>query len=254
MHFLINELSFIGQAEDIYQADQLIESLVKIIKEINEIKGSDPLQTHSTLSYQKISQDLTLKQWLHNNFKSLESKNQKIAQVLIRMLNKGPFVDVQGLLNTKPCYYNEKDVSNSSISSAVYLQGILISLQNSDNFTAEYITINIQNEPNENICIHNLTKIQQARKICPKYNPHPKHDSQSSWKNATPMNLNDDDAQKALNQSIKYKELQRYSYFDDKYYRFHSDNTFNNQGYPTYHGYPVDKSDVPNEVLKKLTR
>ncbi|MGK7941402.1 MAG: DUF262 domain-containing protein [Crocosphaera sp.] len=147
---------------------------------------------------------------------------------------------------------NEKDISNSSISGAVYLQGILISLQNSDDFTAEYIRINVKNESDENVFIHNLTEIKQARKICPKYNPHPKHDSRSSWKNATTMDLNDDDAQNALNQSIEYKALQRYSYFDDKYYRFHSENTFNNKGYPTYHGYPIDKSDVPNEVFKRL--
>jgi hypothetical protein len=68
------------------------------------------------------------------------------------------------------------------------------------------------------------------------------------------MDLNDEDAQKALNQSIEYKALQRYSYFNDKYYRFHSENTFNDKGYPTYHGYPVDQSDVPNEILKQLTR
>jgi hypothetical protein len=137
MHFLINELSFIGQAEDIHQADQLIESLVKIIKEINQIKGSDPLQTHSSLSSQKISQDLTLYEWLNTQLKSSNSQTRILARLLIEILNKGPFVDVQELLNPEPCYYNQKDVSNSSISGAVHLQGILISLQNTDEFKDE---------------------------------------------------------------------------------------------------------------------
>lgn len=170
MHFLINELSFLGQAKDgdIADADQLMNEIVNIIKEIENIKRSDPIQTHSSLSSRQLSPNLTLYQWLQTKFNSSHSKDRQLASFLIQIITKGPFVDVQGLLKTCQCFYNKKDVSDSSISGAAYLKGILISLQNSEEFSDKYI------------------------------------------------------------------------------------NVYDQEGYPTYHGYSVDFSKIPNEIRSQL--
>ncbi len=249
MHFLINEKSFIGQAKNIYETNELITEIVRIIKEINKIKGSDPLQTHSTLSSGKLSSDLTLYQWLQNSLKSRNRQNKTLAQFLIQIINKGPFVDVQGLLNNQQYLVNKIDVSDSSIAGAVILEGTLISLQNAGIFSSQLIEINYQNTSKT---LNNLTEISHAKKICPRYNPHPKHDKQGSWQGATKMDLSDQEAQIALNKSIEYKENQRFSYYNNKFYRFHFENVYDEQGYPTYHGYPVSDSDVPNEIKSQF--
>lgn len=59
MHFLINELAFIKQAQNIYEADRLIQNMFGIIQEIKSIQGSDPLLTHSSLSNCNLADNLT---------------------------------------------------------------------------------------------------------------------------------------------------------------------------------------------------
>lgn len=252
MHFLINELSFVGQAKDnnIADADRLMNKIVNIIKEIEKIKGSDPIQTHSNLSSRQLSQNLTLYQWVYQKLNSSNRGDRTLAMFLIQIIIKVPFIDVQGLFNNCQCFYNDNDVSNSSVLGAVHLKGILISLQNAKEFSEEYITVNLKNK-NQDVTIHNLTQISQAKKICPRYQPHPKHYQKASWKDATPMDLNDEEAQIALDKSIEFNR-QRFSYYNDRFYRFHFDNAYNAKGYPTYHGYPIESSTVPDEIRSQL--
>ncbi|MBD2135915.1 hypothetical protein H6F47_26830 [Sphaerospermopsis sp. FACHB-1094] len=86
-----------------------------------------------------------------------------------------------------------------------------------------------------------------------------KHDPSGYWKNATPMNLKDQEAQKVLNSSVcnsNENSEKRYGFHKetDQFYVFHSDNTFDEQGYPTYHGFPIPEDQVPKEVLNKIKR
>ncbi|MFM7579862.1 MAG: hypothetical protein ACKO5Q_23395, partial [Microcystaceae cyanobacterium] len=50
MYFFINELSFIGQAKDVYEAKQFITELYSIIKEIEPLQKDNPVQTHSNIA------------------------------------------------------------------------------------------------------------------------------------------------------------------------------------------------------------
>lgn len=257
MKFFINELSFIGQADSVFTANTLMEEIFHIFKEIDAIRGkNNPLRKHNNLSNCYLTSELTLYTWFYHNDNSL---NRDQRSFLLKILTKSPFIDeeepIKAKLQNCKCLHNQKDISDSSIAGAVHLQGILISLQNAGEFSKENITIILipENQKNQNRTIHNLTQIHQARKICPRYNPdYGKHDPMITRENATPMDLSDEDAQKALNQSIKYKDRQRFSYFQGKFYRFHCENTDNAQGYPTYHGYPVKDSDVPNNIKKQL--
>ncbi|WP_222620802.1 hypothetical protein [Sphaerospermopsis sp. LEGE 00249] len=161
MHFLINELSFIGQASNNYEADELMKHIFQIITEISVIQNGDPIQTHSSFASQNISSELTVSQWIFENKNSKNSEQQKIAMILLRLLSKGLFVDVQNLLNDCKCHYQNIDVTSSSLAGAVKLPGILISLQNNPDFVTENIEVEFQEGTNdlENRTVKNLTQI-----------------------------------------------------------------------------------------------
>ncbi|GCL37218.1 hypothetical protein SR1949_23250 [Sphaerospermopsis reniformis] len=261
MHFLINELSFIGQASNNYEADELMKHILEILEEISVLQNGDPIQTHSSFSSQQLSSELTISQWIFQNKNSKNSEQQKIAMILLRLLSKGPFIDVQDFFNDCKCHYQKQDVSSSSLAGAVKLPGILISLQNNPDFITENIEVKFQEGTNdlENRTVKNLTQITQAIKICPRYKLHSKHDPSGYWKNATPMNLKDQEAQKVLNSSVcnsNENSEKRYGFHKetDQFYVFHSDNTFDEQGYLTYHGFPIPEDQVPKEVLNKIKR
>ncbi|MFN6034613.1 MAG: hypothetical protein ACK48B_11340, partial [Dolichospermum sp.] len=163
--------------------------------------------------------------------------------------------------NDCKCNYQKQDVSSSSLAGAAKLPGILISLQNNPNFIQENIEVEFQEGTSslENRSIKNLTEIKHAKKICPRYKLHSKHDPSGYWKNATPMNLTNEEAQKVLNCSVgnsNENSEKRYGFHKqtDQFYVFHSDNTFDEQGYPTYHGFPIPENQVPPKILIKIKR
>jgi hypothetical protein len=259
MHFLINELSFVAQADNDYEADKLMKNIFNIIKEISVLQNGDPIQIHSSFASQKLSSELTVQAWFFKSQNSRRPELQKITSILLRLLSKGPFVDEQDLLNDCKCHYYNQDVSLSSLAGAAKLQGILISLQNNPDFIHENIEVKFQEDINaiETRRIKNLTEIEQAVKICPRYRFHSKHDSKHPWENATPMDLTDEEAQKVLNSSVcnsNENSEKRYGYRkeNDKFYVFHSDNSFNEKGYPTYHGFPVSEDKVPDKIIDKI--
>ncbi|AFZ55964.1 hypothetical protein H6G54_27630 [Anabaena cylindrica FACHB-243] len=261
MHFLINELSFVGQAANDYEADELMKTIFKIIAEISVLQNDDPIQTHSSFASQNITPELTVSQWIFKQKNSKNSDQQKIARILLILLSKGPFIDVQGLIDDCKCFHQKKCVSSTSLAGAAVLKGVLISLQNNSDFSNENIEVEFQKctNPCENIIIKNLTKIKHAIRICPRYKLHSKHDLLGYWENATPMDLRNEEAQKVLNSSIgnsNENSEKRYGFHKEKhqFYVFHSDNSFDEQGYPTYHGFPIPENQVPAEILIKIKR
>ncbi|MEA5616477.1 hypothetical protein VB711_01285 [Cronbergia sp. UHCC 0137] len=273
MQFLINELSFIGQAVNKYEADELMNNLLEIIYEIKDIKNDVPILTHSSFTYQKLCLNLTLQEWFFSQIKEQkskiqtdeETKKQRKLQSLLQLLSKGPYIDTdyKYLIDDCQCFYQQKDVSSSSLAGAAKLPGILISLKNSPDFVQENIEVEFEEGINstETRIINNLTEIKHARKICPRYKiSSNKHDLKGHWERGTPMDLTDvEEAQKILNSSIcssNNNSEKRYGYHKEsvKFYVFHSDNTFDEQGYPTYHGFPISENQVPKEVLNKIKR
>jgi hypothetical protein len=79
------------------------------------------------------------------------------------------------------------------------------------------------------------------------------------------MDLRDEkEAQKVLNSSVEDTSIKdsngnsskRYGFNKktDNYYIFRSDNTFDEQGYPTYHGFIIPEDQVPPKILIKIKR
>lgn len=269
MQFLINECSLIGQAKDSVEADELIVHLYDIIKEIEPIKGDNPIKTYSNFSNQKLAHNLTIYQWLSQTLKSQDRNKRTVAQFFIQIINKGPFIDLQDefkeISASHKCYLNKQDLSTSSLLCVVYLQKKLklISLQKAPDFASEYLHVEFGiYQSLELIKIHNLTTVEQAKKIRPIYKFNPKHHHQAKGnpqKPHTPMDLTDKEAQKVLDNSIESSSensKRRYGYHreKDQYYIFHPDNASNQEGYFTYHGFPVEETQVPDRIRNQLLR
>jgi hypothetical protein len=247
MHFLINELSFIGQAQHNDDADNLMKILLEIIDEIEPIRAEKSILIHSSFFSCYISTVLKVKDWLYAKSKSSIGEEQENNRLLlIKLMNKGPFVDeiLEESIDYHECEFNNQNVLGSSLVGAAYLKGTLISLQNAPDFVVERVRVKFTTDGKsyEDIEISNLTDVGQANKLRPRHVPSPKH-ALGGW--GTLMDLNDEDAQAILNKGV-VNGRQIYGYFKGKFYEFQSDNVGG------FHGYPVPLNEVPSKVIKKM--
>jgi hypothetical protein len=247
MRFLINELSFIGQAQHHDDADNLMKVLLEIIEEIEPIRGEEPILIHSSFFSCYISKSLKVKDWVYAKSKSFIGEEQENNRLfIIKLMNKGPFVDeiLEESIDYHECQFNNQDVLGSSLAGAAYLKGTLISLQNAPDFVVEFVQVKftIDGKFYENVEISNLTNVNQANKLRPRYVPSPKHAS-GGW--GTLMDLSDEVAQAVLDKGV-VNGRQIYGYFEGKFYEFQSDNAGG------FHGYPVSPNEVPSKVIKKM--
>lgn len=251
MRFFINELSLVGQAKNIYEAEQFITELSSIIKKIKEIKhlqGDEPIETYSNIANEKICSDLTLYECL-NTLKLMGKRSRDVAVLVLIMISKKKSISQEEIPNFCQCYFKNQEVHLNSLLRAAYYQGVLISFQNAEDFVDERIRVIFrENEQKDarDIVIINLTKVEQTAKVFLRYKASPKHRKMGErGEKGTLMDLTDEEGQLALNKSIAHGN-QRYSYFNDKFYEFQSDNA------GTFHGYPILRKDVPDKVIKKL--
>ncbi len=247
MRFLINELSFIGQAQHNDDADNLMKVLLEIIEELEPIRGEESILIHSSFFSCYISTALKVKEWLYAKSKSSIGEEQENNRLLlIKLMNKGPFIDeiLEESIDYHECKFNEQDVLGSSLAGAAYLKGTLISLQNAPDFVVECVRVKftIDGKFYEDLDISNLTAVGQANKLRPRYVPSPKH-ALGGW--GTIIDLSDQIAQAVLDKGI-VSGRQIYGYFEGKFYEFQSDNIYG------FHGYPVSQNEVPSKVIKQM--
>lgn len=252
MHFLINEQSFIGQAQNSHDADSLMQVLIDIIKELEPIQYSEPILIHSSFFNCQISNRIKLRDWLHSKSKSSNGEEQeKIRILMIKLMNNGPFIDelLDEELEFHECQFNHQDVSGSSLAGAAHFihreeLGNLISLQNAPEFADDCVQVKFSTDGQfyKDIEIPNLTDVNQAKKLRSRYVPSPKH-AQGGW--GTLMDLSDEIAQAVLDRGIA-NGRQIYGYYNEKFYEFQSDNMVG------FHGYPVDENEVPPKIVKLL--
>jgi hypothetical protein len=252
MQFLINENSFIGQGKDNYDADILMKVLFEILSEIEPVRNQKPIFTHSSFSECLISAGLKVRDWLYVKSKSSQGDYQEISRILlIKLMNNGPHIDE--LLNNEvyyhKCKFNMQDVSGSSLAGAVYLKGIVISLQNAPDFASENIQLKYSEDGElyQEFNIPNLNHLIHAKKLRPCYVPSIKHtlDGRGIYRGrkGTPMDLSDEDAQLVLDKAIP-NGRQYYGFHQERFYEFQSDNVGG------FHGYPVEETEVPYKVIE----
>jgi hypothetical protein len=251
MYFLINELSIIGQFSSLYEATEYLD-IVRLI--LQEIKHLDlKLLTHQSLADRLLTPDHTVRDWLKHYYSDPHKDTDFLR--LIMSLFKGSCVstfldqEIKNDLYYWECYFDKLDSSYGSLAGAAYLDGKLISVQGSEAFDIPVITVRFKRNADEFYVFNvpNLYELTHARELKPKYKYHPKHDLLGHWDNATPMDLNDSEAQEALDQSVPHTgHTQRYSFYKQRFYVFQNDNAGG------YHGYPVNENSVPNDISKVL--
>jgi hypothetical protein len=247
MRFLINELSFIGQAQHNDDADNLMKVLLDIIKKLESIRGKEPILTHSSFFSCHISTALKVAEWLYAKSKSSIGEEQENSRLLfIKLMNNGPFVDeiLEESIDYHECKFNNQDFFGSSLAGAAYLKGTLISLQKAPDFIVECVQVKFTTDGEfyEDVDISNLTDVGQVNKLRPRYVPSPKH-APGGW--GTLMDLSDEVAQAVLDKGV-VNGRQIYGYFEGKFYEFQSDNAGG------FHGYPVPPNEVPSNVIKQM--
>jgi hypothetical protein len=239
MHILINELSFIAQAKNVYEAADLMRTIVEILRELRPLQGSDLIYTHRTFSNGELSPKHTVHEWART------TTDRDTRRLFLVLAARGPFIDkvLDDLLEYHECHFNQKDVSTSSVAGAAYFKGALVSLQECAEFSSERIPVKFSTDGEfyEEIELPNLTEVEQVRQLRRQYAPSPKHQI-GGW--GTLMELEDDVAQIVLDQGIQSGK-QVYGYHEGQSYVFQADNAGG------YHGYPIDRNDVPATVLKQ---
>lgn len=252
MQFLINEISFIGQATNDYCADELMEVLLAILKELESIQGNKQILTHSSFFNCYISITLTVKDWFIKKSQSLSEEDKEKSRILlIKLMNKRPFIDtiLDEELDYHECHFNHQDVSGSSLAGSVYLKGILISLQKAPDFICEYIHLKYSEDGKlyQEVDILNLTNLIHAKKLRPRYIASHKHTPEGKGiyrgRRGSPMDLSDEEAQSVLDQAIP-NGRQYYGYYQSKFYEFQADNVGG------FHGYLVEETKVPYKIIE----
>ncbi|HEY9695520.1 MAG TPA: hypothetical protein V6D15_25255 [Oculatellaceae cyanobacterium] len=275
MEFLINELSIIGQYDNKYSAKEKMEIIKDIILNIiknfyqNDREFLNPInhfKIHSSFFNCKLCSDFTISDWLKEQYRD----RTKIS-VILSGIKRNRDLYIDNILNKKlhywECKVNNQDYCESSLAGAVYLKGVLISLQNAPDFESEYIEVYfaIEEQIIEKKNISNLINVRQARKLRPRYKFHPKHHPENPWNEASPIDLNDKEAQAVLDQAVIHNLTdgkQYYGYYKNNYYEFQpggegeGTGKFDAEGYPVYHGYKINENEliikVDNEILGKL--
>lgn len=237
MHILINELSFIAQAKNVYEAADLMRTMIEVLRELRPIQGSDPIYVHRTFSNRELSPNHTVHEWARTSGDT--------RRLFLLLAARGPFIDkvLDDLLEYHECHFNQKDVSASAVAGAAYFKGALVSLQECAKFSSERIQVKFSTDGQlyEEIELPNLTETEQVIPLRRQYVPSPKHQI-GGW--GTLMELEDDVAQTVLDQGIQSGK-QVYGHHEGRFYVFQPDNAGG------YHGYPIDRNDVPATVLRQ---
>jgi len=243
VYILINELSFVGQANTRYDVPRLMRTMMNVIKELESLRCSDPICTHHSFSQRRLSSDYTVYEWVNTKFPN--DTDKEIREFFIIVVTKGPFIDVllDQALDYHECFLNQQNVSSTSIAGAAYFEGVLISLLDAPEFEDERLPVKFSKdgETYQDKEVHNLTREGQSWNfVRPRYVPSPKH-APGGW--GTLMDLDDEVAQSVLDNGVRYGR-QIYGYHDGKYYEFQYDNV------DGYHGYPVSKVHIT--VVRKM--
>lgn len=244
MHILINERSFISQANTSEEISKLISILLEVIRELQPIKGTNQIHVHSNFLNYNLSPTYTVNRWFKTHFPNDDSK--RFFRLLLTLGSKGPYIDrlLDQKLSYHDCIFKQINVTSSSLAGAAYLEGTLVSLQNAPDFIEQTLTVqfSIDGKDYQDKHLPNLTTPDQIWTVRPKYVPTAKH-AKGGW--GTEMDLSDKEAQIVLDNGIPYGK-RIISYYQGKFYNFMPDNAGG------YHGYPVNELDVPTPVFRKL--
>ena len=235
----INDLSFIGQAPNLYRAAQLLVGLADTLKIAVSLNRAESVTGHGQLWNVQITPEHKLNDALYEC-----DLREEDRVLLLQIVNNGPYVDQMIVENgtTCACRVGELDVSFSGIAGAAHFDGNLASLMDAQNFSNSRINVLVCGMDGEEKGVDNFTSRGQLEQLERQYVPSEKH---RPWGWGTPMDLDDTTALRVLRDGSKVGS-QVYGFHNGEYYVFQDDN------FGGYHGYPISRHDVPNEAQRSL--
>lgn len=118
-----------------------MDELVSVIKSLKFLQKEYPVCTSARLWEKKIAPEYDVFQWLNKI-----SKNNNRMRWLWKVVTNGPHNETHLDLDYYECWFQDEDVSSSSLAYASDVGGILTSLQNSDRYDSERICLRCQGE------------------------------------------------------------------------------------------------------------
>lgn len=136
MHVLVNELSFERQADDVQGARRLVNDLVTVIRNLSHLRESDPIVSSQTLWDRQVCEGYTVHHLLNDI-----GRDQMIW--FKHLVRKGPYIEsiLDNSLAYHECLFGQEDVTSTSLAGAIFLEGTLSSLQDTDRFSSEHISL-----------------------------------------------------------------------------------------------------------------
>lgn len=242
---VINELSAVGQAANVYDCDAIMRALAETLRALEPIQCGGTIHTHSSFCNQRLSVNQTVYEWLYGPFRR---DLLAIRQLLCKLLRHGPFIDTRlaDIAHTCERTFNGQcmDHAQSSLAGAAHLNGWLISLRQCPSFPPGPVTVSYSEgggDVKEIDLAHfvNARDVQRVRRI---YQPNPKHGTiPTDGVIGTPMDLSDEEAQRVLDSCVSAPEEKRVcGRYNGRIYVFSPHRLEEN----LYHGFPVDKEEL----------
>ena len=134
MYLLVNELSFQGQANELIDSHKLMNDLISVIRSLRPVCGTDPIRTSMKLWEKELFRGYNVNRWLND----INHDQMLWFKAIVR---KGPYIEtiLDEELDYHECRFHGDDVSSTSLAGAIFLDGILSSLQDADRFGLERI-------------------------------------------------------------------------------------------------------------------
>lgn len=240
---LLNELSFCGQANSSQHARELIKTCARAIFSAKRQFGAKRIITHSSLFLRRLTPENSLLELLFELNQTKTARDEVVT--FLKLTKSGQFADNQNNFAEGPdcaCYCERKHRQGHPIALAAHGQGNLISMTLAGFHSEAHIPVNFCQKRHTIHYVKNITHENNLSALQRRYVASPKH-SKGGW--GTFMDLDETTAQQVLEQGIS-SGRRVFGFKEEKYYTFHNDN------FQGFHGFPVDKADIPNGVLIKL--
>lgn len=232
----VNELSFVGQAKDAYEATVMMHNFARLIGEAQIIFNDRRTAAHSTFYDRSIAPDFTILNWLYAN-----GTDRTAKQLFLALTKKGPFVDdlIRSECNCC-CSASGRNIANSGLAGVAHFDGVAISLKNADDMSVTPVAVDFCGEPATAKRVSNISEESDFAPFRRTFRPTAKHCAGGL---GTLMDLDDATAQTVLDTGIVFGR-RIYAFYNEKAYVFLSDNAGG------FHGYPIEEEEVPDAVRR----
>ncbi|MBF0539239.1 MAG: hypothetical protein HQL03_13405 [Nitrospirae bacterium] len=167
MYGFINELSFVGQAQNLTQCTELISELIRTIDALRPALIANQVHVSQNLWQKEISPGYTVHKFIYDR-----NIDQRIITNFQIYVISGPYFEtlIENISHQCTIISNNQDVTGSSIAAASHLSGVLTSLQNAPPFDSNHVEVRYCDETvnKQSLKISNLFDHSAAKGFCAK--------------------------------------------------------------------------------------